>query len=195
MLSTDRIDFDKQITVMIGGFPGYFLTPERLESYWRGLQKMQMSMLVRIVDHVLSEQGPEKIPSVSAIWKIYRELRTPATPQMASSQKSLLDQDKFRAFADRRFREFLHNVAGGTSRAALAKMIAEKNRLAAAFKDIDTIDKVSEEEFTRELYRCWTAVHEKQPQVEFDADRRQLVRLGYVTGTEPIAETAQDQAA
>lgn len=72
----ERVDFDKQLTTMLSGFPGYFITPERLEAYWRGLQKMQMSSLIRVVDFVLSEDGPEKIPGVSALWTIYRKLKT-----------------------------------------------------------------------------------------------------------------------
>lgn len=78
MQQTDRPEFDKQITVMMGGFPGYFLTPERLESYWRGLQKMPMSSVIRVVDFVLSEDGPKKIPSVSEMWDTYRNLKARA---------------------------------------------------------------------------------------------------------------------
>lgn len=75
MQQTERAEFDKQIAVMAGGFPKFYLTEDKRDSYWRGLEKMPMSSLVRIVDHVLSEEGPENIPSVSQMWTFHRQLR------------------------------------------------------------------------------------------------------------------------
>lgn len=80
MFSGDRAEFDKQLATMMGGFPGYFLTDERRESYWRGLQKMPMAAFVRLIDFILSEDGPEKIPSVHALWELHRKNRVTHVP-------------------------------------------------------------------------------------------------------------------
>jgi hypothetical protein len=183
MHSTERKAFEEQITVMIGGFPGYFLTPERMESYWRGLAKMHLAMLVRVVDFVLSEQGPEKIPSVSTVWKISRDLRT--TTRAPAPAEKLPPQDPFAAFANRRLLEFL-KLNGAASRASLANIIAAKNQIAADYALVDSEETVGENEFTEALHKRWRALWQPQTRAEFEADRRQYLRQRHVTGTWPL---------
>lgn len=80
MLSTERSDFETQLAVLFGGYPT-FLTPPRIEAYWRGLSKMQLSVFVRCVDYSLGESGTDKLPTVNALWQISRHLRAQTTPQ------------------------------------------------------------------------------------------------------------------
>lgn len=85
MLSTDRADFEAQLAVLFGGFPT-FLTPPRIEAYWRGLAKMPLSLFVRCVDQALGEAGTEKLPTVSTLWQISKRLRVPAPPQREATE-------------------------------------------------------------------------------------------------------------
>lgn len=80
MLSTERDEFDKQLSVMFGGWPKMLLTTERREAYWRGLQAMPLSGFMRCVDHALGERGMESVPTANHVWSIYRELRTSRPP-------------------------------------------------------------------------------------------------------------------
>ena len=73
MLSTDKPEFEVQLTLLCQGY-GFWLG-DRLEAYWKGLSKMHLSSFVRCIDFALSEDGPEKIPNVHGIWKIHREMR------------------------------------------------------------------------------------------------------------------------
>lgn len=77
MLNTDREDFETQLEVLFGGYPT-FLTPPRKEAYWRGLQKMPLSMFVRCVDFALQDTSEEgkKLPTVHRIWDISRGLKS-----------------------------------------------------------------------------------------------------------------------
>lgn len=153
MLLTDRPEFDKQIKVMMGGFPGYFLTEERLESYWRGLQKMQMSSLIRVVDHVLSEDGPEKIPGVSAMWTAYHALKTPRAD--ARQVDTAPAQHFIFTHAQRCMLKFL--MDNTVSNDALPAMIEAKNRIVEQYKSIATMDEVSGSEIRDALFKAWRA--------------------------------------
>lgn len=83
MLSTDRQDFEAQLEVLFGGYPAAFLTAPRKEAYWRGLQKMPLSLFVRCIDCALQDQSEEgrKPPTVNRVWEISRNLRSAAAPQ------------------------------------------------------------------------------------------------------------------
>lgn len=130
MLSTERTDFESQLAVLFGGFPT-FLTPPRIEAYWRGLQKMQLSVFVRCVDYALSESGGEKLPTVNAIWQISRNLRSVAPPRQQANDAPPVDH--FANLGNRWLLAFLLNKQGA-SPACLPQLLAIKNRIVDQFR-------------------------------------------------------------
>ena len=80
MLLTDRTEFDAQMQVLCAGFN--VPMGERSAAYWRGLAKMELRTFVRVVEHCLGEKGPERIPTVNAVWTLSKSLRPPRiTPE------------------------------------------------------------------------------------------------------------------
>jgi len=124
MNSTDRADFEAELAVLFGGFPT-FLTPPRIEAYWRGLAKMHMSMFRRCIEHVLGESGSDKLPTVNALWQISRNLRAPAVPQ---KQAETVQIHPLQRVANGALLKLLHDN-GPASDEALAKMIGLKNKI------------------------------------------------------------------
>lgn len=74
MEATDRIDFETQLTqlALAQRVP---VSPELIEAYWRALQSLPMFAFTKIVDYCLSEKWTGKMPSVSQVWKLRKELR------------------------------------------------------------------------------------------------------------------------
>lgn len=124
MHNTDRKAFDDQLAVLFGGFPT-FLTPPRIEAYWRGLQKMPLATFVRCVDYALGESGTDKLPTVNALWQISRNLRAPAAPQRHADTAPISDLQRV---ANGAFLRLL-NDKGAVSEQALAKILAVKNKI------------------------------------------------------------------
>jgi hypothetical protein len=79
MLTSDRKDFDALISVLCAGY-NIPATGDRLDAYWRGLAKMELPTLSRLVDHCLAEGGPEKLPTPRSMWPLARELRAKIAP-------------------------------------------------------------------------------------------------------------------
>lgn len=114
MLSTDRQDFETQLEVLFGGYPT-FLTPPRKEAYWRGLQKMPMSMFIRCVDYALQDTSEEgkKLPTVHRLWDISRGLKAQVQqPRAEAPELPLSDLDHYARFANIQLFKFLrvHDV-------------------------------------------------------------------------------------
>ncbi len=73
MQSSDRPQFDEQILLLCAGFN---VPPSvRPEAYWLGLAKMSLPEFARCVEFALSEDGPDKIPSVREIWGLRVKMR------------------------------------------------------------------------------------------------------------------------
>lgn len=125
MLSTDRADFEAQLGVLFGGYPT-FITPPRVEAYWRGLQKMPLSVFVRCVDHALGESGTDKLPTVNSLWQISRHLR--AVSSVPQRQAAAPAMNPLQRAASGAILSML-NSKGPASDAALVKIIALKNRI------------------------------------------------------------------
>lgn len=125
MHDTDRHQFESELGVLFGGFPT-FLTPPRIEAYWRGLQKMQMSTFKRCIEQVLGESGQEKLPTVNTLWQISKRLRAVS----ANPQKQVLPVivHPLQRVANGAMLKLLHDK-GPASDEALAKIIALKNRI------------------------------------------------------------------
>lgn len=82
MLQTDRAEFDRQMSLLCAGY-NVHASADRLEAYWRGLAKMELPTFVRVVEHCLGEQGPEKLPTARTVWPLARSLRRRSGPPEA----------------------------------------------------------------------------------------------------------------
>jgi hypothetical protein len=109
MLSTDRAEFESQLAKLCAGL-NVPATSDRIEAYWTGLSKMSLLQFVRCIDHALSEDGPEKFPTVPGMWKILRASKQNATQitQAAPAQT----QDHLLFFANRMFWRILSGRIG-----------------------------------------------------------------------------------
>lgn len=74
MHSTDRQEFERQLSILCAGY-NIHPSAERLDAYWLGLAKMELGTFARLVAHCLSEEGPEKLPTVRSLWPLSRHLR------------------------------------------------------------------------------------------------------------------------
>lgn len=90
MNNTERKQFEDELAVLFGGFP-QFLTPPRIEAYWRGLARMPLAVFRRCVDQALGESGLEKLPTVNTLWQISRTLRATAPSSQQAQQPSQFD--------------------------------------------------------------------------------------------------------
>jgi hypothetical protein len=77
MQSGDRQEFDTQMAMLCAGFN--VPQGDRFDAYWKGLEKMQLASFVRVVEHALGENGPDKIPTTQACWAISKQLRARPT--------------------------------------------------------------------------------------------------------------------
>lgn len=137
MLSTEREEFDKQLAVLFGGFPKAFLTTERKEAYWRGLEKMPLSAFVRCVNFVLGDNGIDDLPPVNRIWQISRDLR--ARTHQSDTQKPTPQFDDYHMLAARWLFAYLLKQ-GGVDPVKLPKLIAAKNRIVEQFRSTGNLD-------------------------------------------------------
>lgn len=76
MNSSERADFDtlmKKLCVGLGALP----SPDRLQIFFEGLAKMSLIQFSRVVDACLDEDSAcnGKLPTVPAVWKIWRGIR------------------------------------------------------------------------------------------------------------------------
>lgn len=152
--------FSDQVAVLCAGF-NVPATAERVEAYWRGLQKMDLMVFTRAVESALGEGGPDKIPTTPQLWNLTRHLR--ARPTVIAFETT--DRPpicNFRSFANRRMLPYLM-ARGAATDESLQRMIEEKNRLADAFRSIDSEEKISEAEFAKELTKAWNRVWVERP--------------------------------
>lgn len=71
MDSKERDEFNRQLRVLFAGW-NVLPTPERLDAYWRGLNKMGLMAFVRLIEECLGENGTEKLPTVHVFWELYK---------------------------------------------------------------------------------------------------------------------------
>jgi hypothetical protein len=72
--STDREEFNSQMRKFFGGYD-VFPSPDKIEAYWIGLQKLTLVQLGRVMERALSEDGPDKMPNVPQVWNLHRDIR------------------------------------------------------------------------------------------------------------------------
>lgn len=131
MLSTERPQFEAELTILLSGFPT-FITAPRIEAYWRGLQKMQLDTFKRCVIEALSESGPEKMPTVNALWQISRRLRAPAFQPQKQAAPNV--GDDFLLLGNRWLLAFLLKT-GGVPDEAMLWLIELKNRIVDSYRN------------------------------------------------------------
>jgi hypothetical protein len=138
MLSTEREDFEKQLEVLFGGYPT-FVTAPRKEAYWRGLQKMQLSMFVRCVDAALQDQSEDgkKLPTVNRVWELSRALKARSLPTRTQETQAIYDD--YHLLGQRWLFGFLLGK-GGVDPDKLPKLIAAKNLIVSEFRECREID-------------------------------------------------------
>ncbi|MEP7314256.1 MAG: hypothetical protein ABI859_16855 [Pseudomonadota bacterium] len=87
MLSAERQEFETHIAVLFAG-TRMFDTPELREAYWRGLCKMPLVDVVRVIEHHLSQERETKTPELppGRFWSVARELKAKRTAAPAPLQ-------------------------------------------------------------------------------------------------------------
>lgn len=151
MQLADRAMFEDQLGALCAGF-NVPMTDLRTDAYWRGLQKMQLGQFARVVEFALGESGPERIPTVPQCWNILRQQRTNATKQpQESSGGSAPAFDAMHGFGQRCLMRWLFE-RGPVDELRLTRLIAEKNRLVADFREIARSEEVTAEEVRQAMF-------------------------------------------
>lgn len=94
---------------------------------------------------------PSWLPTLPEFMALARNA-APLRPASASMQL-----DDFTAFANRRLYEYLR-LCGGVDEAMLPRLVAEKNRLAKQFLEVDSEERVDEKEFRTALQKGWNRI-------------------------------------
>ena len=111
MLSTDRTEFEIQLDRLCSGF-NVPMSEARKEAYWTGLAKMSLSQFSRSIDHALSEDGPDKIPTTGQIWRIHKQARASGAAQPVHTSAAKEDPDHLEYFANRLLMQHLSHRGG-----------------------------------------------------------------------------------
>lgn len=136
MYSTDRPQFESELAILFGGYPT-FLTPPRVEAYWRGLQKMQLETFRRCVNEALGDEGNDKLPTINTIWQISRKQRAAAIPQKQVAQQAM---HPLQGAANSALLSLLRD-RGPASEDCIQQLVAIKNRIVASMPvDADPIE-------------------------------------------------------
>lgn len=109
MVLAERDEFDRRMQLLVAGFNVPPLD-HRADAYFLGLAKMSLPKFASCVEYALSEDGPDKFPSVAGLWLIYRKLRTVGAP-IAPSAPVHVGPDNLLFFANRMM--FRHMMARG----------------------------------------------------------------------------------
>jgi len=73
-------EFDKSLAVLCAGF-NVPCTEDRRAAYGKAFRKLPPTGWERLVDYTLSESGPDKMPRVSELWQLRKEMRASAPPK------------------------------------------------------------------------------------------------------------------
>lgn len=124
MLSIEREAFEAELLVLLTAF-NVPLTQARKDAYWRGLERMPLSVFARAVDVLVGDGGDSDLPAPSRIWQVSRELRVKAPAEAKAAPPAY---DDFHRFGQRALLTFLL-THGAASDAALAKLVEVKNKI------------------------------------------------------------------
>lgn len=73
MISTDKPEFREHAKQLVVGMR-HLPHEEVLEALWVGMKNLSLGQFVQLKEHCLSEAGPDKLPPVPGLWKIWRTL-------------------------------------------------------------------------------------------------------------------------
>ncbi len=146
MLSTDRTEFQDHLGTLCAGF-NVPMTELRNEAYWLGLRNMQLGQFVRVVEHALGEDGPERIPTATQCWLLWKKIRAQRPRAPLPPVSAELTHDALHCFGQRCLLRWLREN-GPVSDDVLPRLVAEKNRLLEQFRII-----ADEEQLTAEDVR------------------------------------------
>lgn len=157
MLVTDRTEFDDHLGTLCAGF-NVPVTELRTEAYWRGLAQMQLGQFARVVEHALGPDGPERIPTASGCWVIWRQIRNRRAKAPTSTTSDAAPAfDSFHAFGQRCLLRWVME-RNGVAEDVLPRLVAEKNRLAAQFREVATECEVTAEEVREAMFAAFRRV-------------------------------------
>lgn len=178
MNATDRLEAEKLFSALLAGFDRK-ATPERLEAYWRGCNRMSLPLLDRVVDRALGDHGPDEIPAPKRLWGIARDLRAEGAPPRAGNTAGAHDQLSVLGNVIL-LRVLMRDPASDDS---LRRMVAAKNRIVEQVQGTYGTRPLTDEEVA-ELRDVFTAALEKlwQPRTseETAADFEHFARTGRV---------------
>ncbi len=106
MQTADREEFEQLLAKLCAGYEKP-VTQARTAAFWSGLAKMSLAQFDRCVDHALSDDGPEDLPSTKGIWRIHREMRTRGSVVSSQTPSAEDQRDHLLFYANRMF---LHHI-------------------------------------------------------------------------------------
>lgn len=136
MQAADRAAFEEQVKQLLAGFDRK-PTPERIEAYWRGLSRMPLGGFSRVVDHALSEQGPDEIPTPRQCWNLYRGMRVSGPAKAQEDEGPPLNRVEM--FANRALYVYLCQ-RGAASTDSLIELVRAKNAITRSIGDPEDVD-------------------------------------------------------
>jgi hypothetical protein len=80
MLQADREEFDRQVALLCAAFN--VPVADRADAYWLAFNKLRLDDWLRMVAHCVGQNGPDKMPSVPALWKVRATLRSGQRPSI-----------------------------------------------------------------------------------------------------------------
>jgi hypothetical protein len=146
-------EFDQQFAALCAGF-NKPCTVERRVAYRKSLGRLPAVSWARLVEHCLSEQGPDELPTTKRCWLIYRELRAPR-PVYVHEQLELPEaRDPWRAVANRHLLQHITSqVARDQLHERVAVLTGAKNQWAQEMREGGSAEHepAYQERFWREL--------------------------------------------
>lgn len=194
MLATERPEFEREFRLLCAGF-NVMPTPEREEAYWRGLHKLPLPALARIIEHVLGESGAERMPTPSQVWKVHRELRSSRVTPI-EQPKSMGPRDTLADMGQVELLRFLMSPAQplGASEASLQRMITAKNVIIGQYRILEAEQDVDPDEIAATLAQKFERLYEPMPQAELEEARARHRRLHPMRG-DPVEAKKHEAAA
>lgn len=151
MLQRDFDEFTRQASVLFAGF-NVPATQERIEAYWRGLQRMDLLVFTRVVEYALGGNGVEKLPTAPQLWSLQKSMR--ARPAAAPIGESAPAFDSLHCFGQRCLLRWLREN-GPVEDAALVQLVSEKNRLIEQFHVIATEEQLTADDVRPAMMRAF----------------------------------------
>lgn len=83
-------EFESQLATLCAGY-NVPCTAERLEAYGKAFGNLHPAQWARLIEHCLSEAGPDRMPTVRDLWGMRRDLRA-GPPTYVHEQRQLLEE-------------------------------------------------------------------------------------------------------